>query len=105
MDRRAWAPDSIMASVDPGQSPANFAGRHGVVGVVAGLGGEVKCKRKARLAVVQQKLEALVRFLCASKSAVLAHGPKALPVHVGVQTPGVVILARLIAGFALYVLS
>ena len=31
MDRRAWAPDSIMASVDPGQSPANYAGRDRVV--------------------------------------------------------------------------
>lgn len=31
VDRRAWAPDSLMARVDPGQTAANFAGRKRVV--------------------------------------------------------------------------
>lgn len=31
VDRRAWAPDSLMATIDPGQTEANFAGRRRVV--------------------------------------------------------------------------
>ena len=36
VDRKAWAPDSRMATIDPGQTEANFAGRRRVVdGVLA----------------------------------------------------------------------
>lgn len=31
VDRRAWASDSLMATIDPGQTEANFAGRRRVV--------------------------------------------------------------------------
>lgn len=31
VDRKAWAPDSLMATIDPGQTEVNFAGRKRVV--------------------------------------------------------------------------
>ena len=60
---------------------ADFAVRHGVVGVVADLRRQVERHRKPGLALLQQVSVALVGFLGGGKARVLAHGPQARAVH------------------------
>jgi hypothetical protein len=43
--------------------------------------------------MLEQELEAFVGFFCAAKTAVLAHRPDPLTVHVWVEAAGVRVLA------------
>ena len=63
----------------------HFAPRERVVGVVPHLRGQVERHRQAGLPRRQQELVATVGLLGGAEPGVLPHGPRAAPVHAGVD--------------------
>ena len=66
-----------------------------MVGVVAHLCRQVEGTREARLAGIEQELEALVRGLGRAEAGVLAHRPQLRAVHRGMNAAGVGVGPRL----------
>ncbi|HTU03278.1 MAG TPA: methylmalonyl-CoA mutase family protein [Candidatus Sulfotelmatobacter sp.] len=66
---------------------SDFPGRHGVIGIEPHLGGQVEGYREAGGALGQQVVITAVTILGGAEPGVLAHGPEAAPVHVGVDAP------------------
>ena len=67
----------------------HLALHHGIVGVVADLGGQVEGDGEAGLPLGEQVLVPLVRLLGGAEAGVLAHGPEPAAIHGGLDTPGV----------------
>ena len=72
---------------------AHLAQGQGVVRIVPDLGGEIEGHAQARLPLLQEIPETPVRILGGAEPGILAHGPEAAPVHVGLDPPGKGILA------------
>ncbi len=83
----------VFDGVDGDADLADFAEGHGVVGVVADLGGEIEGDREAGGAVGEEEFVAAVGLFCIAHAGVLAHGPEAAAVHGGLDAAGVGILA------------
>src|SRR5207245_523119 len=66
----------------------------GMVGVVAHLRRQIERARQARLAVLEEIVEAPIGVLGAAEAGVLAHGPEARSVHLLVDAPGVRRMSR-----------
>ena len=83
----------VFDGVDGDADLADFADGHGIVGVVADLGGEIEGHREARGAVREEEFVAAVGLLGVAHAGVLAHGPEAAAIHGGLDAAGVGILA------------
>ena len=71
----------VIERVDRDALAADLAQRAGVVGVVAHQRGHVERRREARLAVLEQIVEALVGLLARAEPGELAHRPQPAAVH------------------------
>ena len=89
LEQRAHVVDRVDGDADL----ADLAHGHGVVGVVADLGGEVEGDGEAGLALVKEVTVALVRFFGGAEAGVLAHGPETPAVHRGLDAAGEGVLA------------
>ena len=67
---------------------ANFSLGQRMVGIVADLGGQVEGHGEAGLALLQQVAVPLVRVGGGPVTGILAHGPDAAAVGVGLHSPG-----------------
>ncbi len=74
-------PLHVFDGIDRHPDLTHLAQRHGIVGVIADLSGQVECHRQPRRAVSQQELVSLVRFFRIPHSRILPHGPEAAAVH------------------------
>ncbi len=83
----------VFDGVDGDADLADFAEGHGVVGVVADLGGEIEGDGEAGGAVGEEEFVAAVGLLGVAHAGVLAHGPEAAAVHGGLDAAGVGVLA------------
>ncbi len=83
----------VLDGVDGDADLADFADGHGVVGVVADLGGEIEGDGEAGGAVREEEFVAAVGLLGIAHAGVLAHGPESAAVHGGLDAAGVGILA------------
>ena len=84
----------VLERVDRDTDLADLAVGHGVVRVIADLGGQVEGDREPGLALVEQVAVALVGFRRCAEACVLAHGPQAAAIHVFVDAPRVWECAR-----------
>ena len=89
LEQRAHVVDRIDGDTDL----SDLAHGHGVVGVVADLGGQVEGDGEAGLALVEEVAVALVGLLGGAEAGILAHGPEAPAVHRGLDATGEGILA------------
>ncbi len=70
--------------IQAGNADAHFTHltqRHGIIRIVANLGGQIKSDRKARLSLVEQEFIALVRLRRRTKPGILTHGPVTAAIH------------------------
>ncbi len=94
----------VVDGVDGDADLAHLPGGASVVRVEAHLGGEVEGHREAGLAGVEQGPEAGVGLLGGAEAGVLAHGPEAAAVHLGMESArvgvlaGVAVAARILVG-------
>ena len=72
----------VLERVDRHTHLADLAVGHGIVRVVADLGGQVEGDRQPGLALLQKKPVALVGFGRSAEPGVLAHRPQASAIHV-----------------------
>lgn len=78
----------VLEGGDGHPHPAHLPHAHGMVGIQAQLGGEVKGHAQARLALGQEVSVAGVGLLRGGEARVLPHGPEPVQVHPGVDAPG-----------------
>lgn len=78
----------VLQGGDGHPHPPHLPHAHGVVGVQAELGGEVKGHGQPRLALGEEVAVAGVGLLGGGEARVLAHGPEPFQVHPGVDPPG-----------------
>ncbi len=72
----------VLERIDRDTDLADLSVCHGIVRVVADLGGQVEGDRESRLPLLQQELVALVRLRRRAETGVLPHRPQATAVHV-----------------------
>ena len=87
--RRSMSSMESMATPTLPTSPSG----HGMVGVVADLGGKIEGDGQAGRPLASRIFVAAVGFLGIAHAGVLAHGPEAAAVHGGLDAAGVGILA------------
>ena len=88
----------VIERVDGHADLAHLARRHGVVGVVAHLGGEVEGHGQPGLTGIEQRPEPPVGLLGGAEPGVLPHRPGAAPVHGGMGAAGEGVLPRVLDG-------
>ena len=86
----------VLDGVDGDADLADFAEGHGVVGVIADLGGEIEGDGEAGGAVREEEFVAAVGLLGVAHAGVLAHGPEAAAVHGGLDAAGEGVLAGVV---------
>ena len=73
---------------------SDFTGGERMIGVVSGLGRKVECDAESGLPLFEQVSVSGVGLLGRRKPGVLAHGPDASAVHIGLDAAGVGVFAR-----------
>ena len=73
---------------------SDFTGGERMIGVVSGLGRKVECDAESGLPLFEQISVSGVGLLGRRKPGVLAHGPDASAVHIGLDAAGVWVFAR-----------
>ena len=84
----------VRERVDGHPTLADFSPAQGVIGIPAHEGRHVEGSAESGLPLGQKVTKPLVGFLRGSHSSEHAHGPKPTPVHVGLNSSGVRVLAR-----------
>ena len=83
----------IFDGVDGDADLADFTEGHGVVGVVADLGGEIEGYGETRGAVGEEEFVTAIGLFCIAHAGVLTHGPETAAVHGGLDAAGEGVLA------------
>ena len=78
----------VFDRVDGDADFADFADRHGRIGVVADLRRQVEGDGKAGGSLVEEEFVTAVALFCVAHACILAHGPETAAVHGGLDAAG-----------------